>query len=54
VAFLRDEGVLELCLPERLELVPEMPRTATGKIRKVELRQRYGGTGASGTDAATE
>jgi cyclohexanecarboxylate-CoA ligase len=44
VAFLRGEGVGELYLPERLQVVPEMPRTATGKIRKVELRQRYGGT----------
>jgi cyclohexanecarboxylate-CoA ligase len=39
--FLRGEGVGELYLPERLELVDAMPRTATGKIRKVELRERY-------------
>jgi cyclohexanecarboxylate-CoA ligase len=43
VAYLRGEGVGELYLPERLEVVDSMPRTATGKIRKVELRQRYGG-----------
>jgi cyclohexanecarboxylate-CoA ligase len=41
LAFLRGEGVGELYLPERLELVDAMPRTATGKIRKVELRERY-------------
>jgi cyclohexanecarboxylate-CoA ligase len=41
VAFLRHEGISELYLPERLEVVQAMPRTATGKIRKVELRQRY-------------
>jgi cyclohexanecarboxylate-CoA ligase len=41
VAFLREEGVGELYLPERLEIVDAMPRTATGKIRKVELRERY-------------
>jgi cyclohexanecarboxylate-CoA ligase len=41
VAFLRKEGVGELYLPERLEIVDAMPRTATGKIRKVELRERY-------------
>jgi cyclohexanecarboxylate-CoA ligase len=44
VAFLRGEGVSERYLPERLEVVEAMPRTATSKIRKVELRQRYGGT----------
>jgi cyclohexanecarboxylate-CoA ligase len=44
LTFLRREGVRELHMPERLEVVQEMPRTATGKIRKVELRQRYGGT----------
>jgi cyclohexanecarboxylate-CoA ligase len=43
LAFLRGEGVGELYLPERLELVDAMPRTATGKIRKVELRERYSG-----------
>jgi cyclohexanecarboxylate-CoA ligase len=44
VDFLRGEGISELYLPERLEVVQAMPRTATGKIRKVELRERYGGT----------
>jgi cyclohexanecarboxylate-CoA ligase len=43
IAFLRAEGVNEVYLPERLEVVGEMPRTATGKIRKVELRERYAG-----------
>ena len=43
IGYLRGEGVGELYLPERLEVVESMPRTATGKIRKVELRQRYGG-----------
>ncbi len=42
--YLRGEGVAEIFLPERLELVETMPRTATGKIRKVELRERYGAT----------
>lgn len=46
VEFLRGEGVSEVYLPEQLEVVDSMPRTATGKIRKVELRQRYGGTGS--------
>ncbi len=43
LAHLRAEGVTELYLPERLELAGALPRTATGKIRKVELRQRYTG-----------
>jgi cyclohexanecarboxylate-CoA ligase len=42
VDYLRGEGVKEVCLPEFLELVNTLPRTATGKIRKVELRQRFG------------
>lgn len=44
LAFLRGEGVGELYLPERLELIDAMPKTATGKIRKVELRERYSAT----------
>jgi cyclohexanecarboxylate-CoA ligase len=42
VGYLREEGVAKVFLPERLEVVGVMPRTATGKIRKVELRERYG------------
>jgi cyclohexanecarboxylate-CoA ligase len=42
VEFLHGEGVGEYFMPERLEVVESMPRTATGKIRKVELRERYG------------
>ncbi len=43
IAFLRDAGVGELYLPELLKLVETLPRTATGKVRKVELRQRFAG-----------
>jgi cyclohexanecarboxylate-CoA ligase len=43
ITYLRDEGVSELYMPERLEVVDALPRTATGKVRKVELRQRYAG-----------
>ncbi|WP_433400054.1 AMP-binding protein [Streptomyces sp. CA-146814] len=28
-------------LPDRLELVPALPKTLTGKVRKAELRERY-------------
>lgn len=39
---LREAGVSDWHWPERLELVEALPRTATGKVRKVELRTRYG------------
>ncbi|GGZ10021.1 acyl--CoA ligase [Streptomyces nitrosporeus] len=34
-------GQPERFLPDRLETVEELPKTLTGKIRKVELRNRY-------------
>ena len=37
---LRTEGVAKHFWPERLEIVDEMPRTATGKIQKFVLRER--------------
>ncbi|MEU8039572.1 AMP-binding protein [Streptosporangium sp. NPDC049078] len=37
---LLDSGVSRHFLPERLVLVPSLPKTPSGKIRKVELRQR--------------
>jgi cyclohexanecarboxylate-CoA ligase len=43
IDFLRGEGVGELYLPEFLEVVDTLPRTATGKVRKVELRERFAG-----------
>jgi fatty-acyl-CoA synthase len=27
--------------PTRVELVPELPRTATGKLQKFKLREKY-------------
>jgi cyclohexanecarboxylate-CoA ligase len=39
---LKDAGVNSWFWPERLEVVEAMPRTVTGKIRKVELRERFG------------
>jgi acyl-coenzyme A synthetase/AMP-(fatty) acid ligase len=42
-AFLADKGAARRYWPERLELLPELPRTASGKIRKVELREMMGG-----------
>jgi cyclohexanecarboxylate-CoA ligase len=37
-AFLAEKGVARQYWPERLELMAELPRTASGKIRKFELR----------------
>ncbi|WP_158642246.1 AMP-binding protein [Actinomadura sp. WAC 06369] len=38
-------GMTKAYWPRRLELVESFPTTATGKIRKEELRRRYGRTG---------
>jgi len=38
---LLEQGLSKRFLPERLEVVPELPKTASGKIRKVELRERF-------------
>ncbi|MFE6053653.1 AMP-binding protein [Kitasatospora sp. NPDC056446] len=43
-AHLRDFGQAPRFLPERLEIVDALPKTLTGKVRKVELRQRYAGS----------
>lgn len=39
VAYLRDKGLATHKLPERLEIVAELPMTATGKIQKYLLRE---------------
>ena len=39
--FLRERGLSTHFLPERLETVDALPKTPSGKIRKVELRDRY-------------
>jgi cyclohexanecarboxylate-CoA ligase len=43
-AYLDDAGVNDWFWPERLELIDAMPRTITGKIRKIDLRERYDAT----------
>ena len=40
VDFLRTRGLSTHKLPERLELTTDFPRTASGKIQKVRLRER--------------
>lgn len=40
--YLAATGVTHRFWPQRLELVGALPRTVTGKVRKAELRQRFG------------
>jgi acyl-CoA synthetase len=42
VAHLRARQVASFKLPERLEIVPELPRNPSGKVLKRELRERFG------------
>jgi len=45
-AFMQSRGVMQQKIPEQLELLDELPRNATGKVRKDRLRERYrGGVG---------
>jgi acyl-CoA synthetase (AMP-forming)/AMP-acid ligase II len=39
--LLRDKGVAKPYWPERLDILDELPRTASGKIQKFALRDRY-------------
>jgi cyclohexanecarboxylate-CoA ligase len=39
IDFLRQQGMATNYLPERLEVIEAMPRTASGKIQKFELRE---------------
>ncbi|PXY30824.1 AMP-binding protein [Prauserella flavalba] len=42
-AFLAEKGVAKQYWPELLHVLPELPRTASGKIQKFQLRARFGG-----------
>jgi len=42
VAHLRARQVASFKLPERLEIVPDLPRNPSGKVLKRELRERFG------------
>lgn len=46
--WLSARGIAHQKLPEQVELKAELPRTATGKIRKTELRLMYSGRPAHG------
>ncbi len=39
VAYLQEKGTAKVYLPERLELIEELPRTVTGKVQKFKLRE---------------
>ncbi len=40
VAFLEGQKIARQYLPERLEVIDDMPRTPSGKIQKFRLRER--------------
>ncbi|TMB21468.1 MAG: cyclohexanecarboxylate-CoA ligase [Deltaproteobacteria bacterium] len=40
-AFMEARGVMRQKVPEQLEVLPELPRNATGKVRKDALRARF-------------
>jgi len=42
VSFLKAQGMMRQKIPERLEIVPTLPRNAAGKVMKAALRARYG------------
>jgi cyclohexanecarboxylate-CoA ligase len=41
-AFMEARGVMRQKIPEQLEVLPELPRNATGKVKKDVLRRRFG------------
>jgi glutaryl-CoA dehydrogenase/cyclohexanecarboxylate-CoA ligase len=41
-AFMRGRGVMMQKIPEQIEVLGELPRNATGKVQKTELRARFG------------
>ena len=41
--FLNDKGLARQYWPERLEVLPTLPSTASGKIQKYRLRQAIAG-----------
>ena len=40
VAWLSEKNMAKNYFPERLEIINAMPRTASGKIQKFQLRER--------------
>jgi len=48
--FMVARGLMKQKIPEQLEIIDALPRTATGKVTKFELRKRFKGSsrGAAG------
>jgi cyclohexanecarboxylate-CoA ligase len=46
VAFLKEQKMAVQYIPERLEIVDDLPRTPSGKIQKFKLRQAAAGAGS--------
>lgn len=47
VRFLTEAGFTKTFFPEQLEIISEMPRTASGKIQKFQLRSRFANAATS-------
>lgn len=47
--YLLSQGLSKVFLPERVETVEALPKTMSGKVRKVELRERFAGTAGEAT-----
>ena len=41
-AYLVEQKLITRKLPQQLEIIPELPRNAAGKVQKHALRERYG------------
>ncbi|GGE40077.1 AMP-binding protein [Pullulanibacillus camelliae] len=39
--FLADKGLAKFQLPDRMEILSELPMTPSGKIKKIDLRERF-------------
>ena len=50
IQFLEEQHVARTYMPERLEVVAEMPKTPSGKIQKFRLRETAKGFGVPGLD----
>ena len=50
VSFCRAAGLMTQKVPEQLEVRPDMPRAATGKIVKTKLREEYSAKPAPGAE----
>ncbi|MEE2683040.1 MAG: AMP-binding protein [Actinomycetota bacterium] len=43
--FCKDSELTSIKIPERIEILPELPKNAVGKIAKAEIRSAYWGSG---------